>query len=172
MGMKKGIYFAIDSILAGAIILVVIAATSSFYLNEQPSFHVNFLSRDLITTLSTLNVKDINNEYINILIDDSTITNTNNSILEQIGEFWADDDIERANKTAMNVTEPLVPFNFGYGIWINNETIYTRDLPLTKSLISSKKFISGIAKGEASGLTRSNPPTLWGPAVAEVRIWQ
>jgi len=171
MGLKKGIYFSIDSILASAIILVVIVVTSTFYLNEQPSFHVNYLSQDLIATLSTANIVAINNEYINNL-PVGTITNTDNSVLGQIGEFWADGKIELANKTAANVTERLVPENFGYGIWINNETIYTRDLPLTKTLISSKKFISGIPKVGTSGLTRSNPPTLWGPVIAEVRIWQ
>lgn len=170
--MKKGIYFTIDSILAGGIILVVIVLASSFYINERPSFHLNYLSQDLVRTLSTLTVEEINNEYINDRISSGDITNLDNTVLEQIAEFWAEGNLEYANKTMSNVTELLVPDTIGFGMWINNETIYTRDLPIKRSLASSKKIISGIAKGEAGGETRKNPPTLGDPVIVEVRVWQ
>ena len=170
--MKKGIYFAIDSILAGALILFVIVFASSFYVKEQPIFHINYLSQDLINTLSTITVSEIDNDYLNGLISSGDIENIDNTILEQIGEFWAGGELVLANKTTMNVTESLMPNSTGFGIWMDNETIYTRDIPLKKSLISSKKLISGISKGQTSGPNRKNPPTLWGPVVAEVRVWQ
>jgi len=172
MAVKKGVYFSIDSILAGGIILTVIVLASSFYLNEQPSLHLNYLSQDLVITLSTLTVEEIDNDYLNSLIEEGTITKLDNTVIEQIGEFWADDEMDLANMSASNVTELLVPDTMGFGIWINNETIYTRDLPIKRSLVSSKKIISGIAKGEVGGETRKNPPILWGPAVVEVRVWQ
>jgi len=168
---KKGVYFTIDSVIAGGIIIVVILLVSSFYVKERPSNHLTYLSKDIIRTLSILTVKEIDNEYINSLIDDGTITNLDNTVLEQIGEFWADDEMELANRTASNVTEPWVSNVTGFGIWIDNETIYNRNISLKKSLISTKKIISGIEKGRTSGLTRKNPPTLWGPAIVEVRVW-
>jgi len=169
---KKGIYFTLDSIIAGTIVIVIILLTSSFYIKEQPSVHLNYLSQDLIKTLSTLNVEEIDNEYINSLIADQTITNLDNTILEQIAEFWADDELVLANRTASNVTELWVSNVTGVGIWINNETIYNNNISLKKSLISTKKIISGIEKGQTSVSTRKNPPTLWGPVIVEVRVWQ
>ena len=171
--LKKGIFFTIDSILGAGIILAVIIFTSQIYVKEVPSFHLNYLSQDLIKTLSALTVKEVNNEYLNILIVDGTIKNTNNTVLEQIGEFWASGQVVFANKTAANVTEHLVSNITGIGIWIDNDLIYKNDLPIKRSLAASKIPISGTKKGEASApYTRNNPPTLWGPAIAEVRVWQ
>lgn len=170
---RKGFFFTIDSILAAGIILIVILLTSSNYIEEQPSFHLNYLSQDSIRTLSTLTVEEIDNGYINSLIDNGDIKNKDNTVLEQIAEFWADDNLDLANKTASNVTQFLVTNTIGFGLWIENEAIYTRDIPIKKALVSSKKILSGIEKGQSSGSeTRKNPPTLLGPIVIEVRVWQ
>ena len=169
--MKKGIFFTIDSIIAAGIIFVVIVYASSFYVKEQPSFNLNYLSQDITKTLSTLTVKEIDNEYINERISSGDITNLDNTILEQISEFWADDQMVFANRTASNVTDLFVPDNIGFGIWIDKQTIYSRSTPITKSLVSSKKIISGIEKSQTTGETRKNPPILLGPVVVEVRIW-
>jgi len=168
---KKGVFFTIDSIIAAGIIFAVIIFSSSIYVKDQPSFHLNYLSQDLVKTLSTLTVEDANNEYINERIASGDITNLDNTVLEQISEFWADGNVEFANKTVSNVTESFVYNITGFGIWIENEAIYTRDMPLRKSLISSKKIISGVAKEQSTGETRKNPPTLLGPIIVEVRVW-
>ena len=171
MGLKKGIFFTIDSLLAGGIIFTVIVLASSVYIKEQPSFNLNYLSQDITKTLSTLTVKEIDNEYINERISSGDITNLDNTILEQIAEFWADDQMIFANRTASNVTDLFVPDNIGFGMWIDSETIYKRGIPIKKSLVSSKKIISGIEKSQTTGETRKNPPILLGPVVVEVRIW-
>ena len=41
-----------------------------------------------------------------------------------------------------------------------------------KDYKEAKKMISGIAKGQTGIPSRNNPPTLWGPAIAEVRVWE
>ena len=171
--MRKGVFFTIDSILAAGIILAVIIFTSQIYVKEVPSFHLNYLSQDLIRTLSAITVKEMDNGYLNSLIADGTIENTNNTILEQIGEFWASGEIVFANKTAANVTENLVSNITGIGIWIDNDLIYDNGIQVKRSLISSKIPVSGTKKNQASApYSRNNPPTLWGPAIAEVRVWQ
>ena len=172
MELKRGVYFTIDSVIAGGIILVAIILASSPYVYEQPSIHLSFLSQDLIRVLGALNVEESNNEYVKSLIDDGMITNLDNTILEQVGEFWARDMMDLANKTVRNVTEPFVQNTTGFGLWINNNSIYERSVPVQKSLVSGKKIVSGLAKGETPGLTRQDPPTLWGPAIVEVRVWE
>lgn len=168
---RKGFFFTIDSILAAGIIFIAIISASSFYVKEQPSFHLNYLSQDIVRTLSTLTVEEINNEYLDSLSPSEV--DKENTILEQIAEFWADDNLDLANKTASNVTQFLVTNTIGFGLWIENEAIYTRDIPIKKALVSSKKILSGIEKGQSSGSeTRKNPPTLLGPIVIEVRVWQ
>ncbi len=173
MELKKSLYFTIDSIIAGGIILIFIGFFSSFYLEEQSSFHLSYFSQDFIRVLGTIAVRDIDNNYIKSLINDGTISNPDNTVLEQIGEFWAENEMVLANKTASNVTSMWVYNTTGIGIWVNNQTIYNKDLPLKKSLVSSKKIVSGIKKGVVpSPHSRQNPPTLWGPAIVEVRVWE
>jgi len=174
MELKKGLYFTIDSIIAGSIVLIVILLVSSFYVKHTSIEHLSFLSQDIIDVLSTITINDVKNKYtyINERITAGDIDNMDNTVLQQIAEFWADSQLDFANKTASNVTELWLPNSIGYGIWIDNEPIYNRDIPIKKSLISSKKMVSGIRKGPSSSNTRQNPPTLWGPAIFEVRAWE
>lgn len=170
--LKNGVFFTIDSILGAGIILITLIFALSLYAEEQPIFHLNYLSQDIIKSLSAVTVGQSSNGYIKGLVAGGTITNKDNTILEQIVEFWADEEISLANKTAANVTKPFVQDSMGFGVWIDNEAVYTKDAPIKKSLASSKKIISGIEKGKTTGLTRENPPTLLGPVVFEVRVWQ
>jgi hypothetical protein len=169
---KKGIFFTIDGILGAGIVFAAIYFASTFYIEEQPTFQVNYMSQDLLEVLASANVVEIKNPYVDSLISSGDITNLDNSVIQQIVEFWVEDDILKANLTAKNVSSPLIPTLNGFGLWIDGEAIYSRDLPLKKSLISSKKIVSGSAKGQQTGETRNNPPTLFGPAIVEVRVWQ
>jgi len=42
MELKKGIYFTVDSIVAAGIIFTVVVIASSFYIQDQPTFHLIF----------------------------------------------------------------------------------------------------------------------------------
>jgi hypothetical protein len=172
MELKKGVYFTIDSLIAAGIVFTVILLSSSFYAEEQPSFHLNYMSQDLVRTLSTLTVEEANNEYLDGLMGGPNEPNLKNTILEQVGGYWADDKIINANRTVSNVTEPFIPDIIGFGIWINNKTIYKRDIPIQKSLVSSKKILSGVSEGQTGPHTRGNLPALGTPVIVEVRLWE
>jgi hypothetical protein len=173
MGLKKGVYFTTDAILAGGIVLTVILLISSFYSSQPSKSNVNYLSRDVTVVLSTIKVGDTKNQYIKEEIAGGSITNLDNTILEQIGEYWAAGDLDRANRTASNFTELWISNLTGIGIWINNQSVFNRGTPITRNLISTRKIISGVQYGESFGSgTRADPPTLWGPIIAEVRAWE
>jgi len=148
--IKKGIFFTLDAILATTIVIVVLVLVYSFYIKEFPTTTINYYSQDLSKVLSTLTINEINNPYVQELIDSGIITKLNNTILEQIGEFWAENKISLAQNIARNVTDNLIPDTFGFGIWVNNDLIYEKEsLSRNKtSLISYKKLISGIAHGK------------------------
>ena len=171
--MKKGIFFTIDGIIAAGIIFATIILISSVYTQEQNNYNVNYLSKDLANSLTTLKIKDSDNGYIKGLVADGTIKNKDNTVLEQIGEFWADDKLDVASKTVSNLTSSLIPVNIGFGVWIDNQQIYSKDVPLKKALVTSKMLVSGFKKGQAtSSYDRQNPPTLFEPIVIEVRAWE
>lgn len=148
MAMRKAIFFTIDSLLASGIVILSILLISNFYSAEQQGLNVNYASKDLVKVYSAMKVGEVDNNYVKNLIASNDITNINNTILEQIGEFWAESKTELAANFTKNLTEDIVPKNYGFSVLVNGEVIYARNLPVNKVLVSSRKLISGIAKAK------------------------
>jgi len=85
MALKKGFFFTIDSIIGAGIITLGILLLYTFYIVEPSYTSLDYTSHDLINSLSTLRVGEVNNTYVDELISSGEITNTGNTILEQIG---------------------------------------------------------------------------------------
>lgn len=160
--MKKAIFFTIDSLLASGIIITAVLLVSNFYSVEQQNINVEYASQDLIRIFSTMTVGQIDNDYVKALISNGNIANTNNTILEQIGDFWVNGQRNLSTNFTKNVTVNIIPQNYGFSVLINDENIYMRNLSIKRSLVSSRVLVSGI----------SNTSSLWGPAVIEIRVWE
>jgi hypothetical protein len=146
MYKKRGQFFTIDAILAAGILLLVILLVSRSYISEPDKTQVSSMSQDTVRVFTNLKVNDLDNDYVKSLIDTQVITKENNTFLEQIGEFWAEGNIELAKNFTKNVTDILIPARFGLGVYVDGEEIYSRNKAVTRNLISSRKIISGIEK--------------------------
>mgnify|MGYP001595541651 CR=1 FL=1 len=146
--MKKGVFFTIDALLASGIIIISIVLISKFYYSEQQTTNVNYASKDIVNVFSAMTVNGVNNEYVKNLIASGLITDTSNTLIEQIGDFWANDNIDIAKNFTKNLTEDIIPKNYGFSVLVDGEEIYSRNIPVTKSLVSTRKIISGIAKAK------------------------
>ncbi|MBI2651611.1 hypothetical protein HYX01_04015 [Candidatus Woesearchaeota archaeon] len=146
MNKKKGVFFTLDAILAAGIFLIVILAVSTSYVSQPETAPSNFFSHDITRIFANLKVNDLDNNYVKSLINSNKITRANNTILEQIGEFWAEEQTELAKNLSKNVSDALIPARFGIGIYVDGEEIYARKNNMTRNLVSSRKIISGIAK--------------------------
>ena len=146
--MGKGIFFTIDSLLASGIVILSVVLVSNFYFVEKERANINYASSDLISVFSSMKVGDINSDYVKNLTASGIITNINNTLIEQIGEFWAGEQTDLARNFTRNLTESLVPKRYGFGVYVNGDEIYARSGNATSSLISSRKLISGIAKAK------------------------
>src|SRR3989344_2085503 len=148
MKSKKGIFFTIDGLLASAIIITVILLSSSFYIARQKSVNVNYAAQDLVRVFSELKVGEVDNSYVESLVESGQVSNPNVTILEQIGEFWSSDQLNLSYNLTKNLTESLIPKKYGFSVLVDGEVIYSRNNSLSKSLVSSRKIISGIAKAK------------------------
>jgi len=146
MALKKGFFFTVDSIIGAGIITLGILLLYTFYIVEPSYTSLDYTSHDLINSLSTLKVGEVNNTYIDELISGGEITNTENTILEQIGEFWAIDKINKAGNLTKEFTDDFVDENLGFGFYIEGEKIYSKDKSHNGISITSKKMISGIQR--------------------------
>ena len=78
------------------------------YIEENRRTHISLLSNDMLGILSEMKVTEINNSYVKSLIDNGNITHINNTLIEQLGEFWATNQTELATKFIANITEGLL----------------------------------------------------------------
>ncbi|MBI2659505.1 hypothetical protein HYX05_05400, partial [Candidatus Woesearchaeota archaeon] len=146
--MKKAIFFTIDALLASGIIIISVLLAANFYSAEQQQVNVNYASQDLIRVFSAMEVGEVSNDYVKSLIASGDITNINSTILEQIGNFWAEDKMELAANLTKNLTESIFPAQYGFSVLVNGEEIYSRSIPVKRNLVSSRKIITGIAKAK------------------------
>lgn len=143
---KKAVFFIVDAIFGGSIILLGLILASSFYIFEGPSLNINYFADDTLHVMSNLKVGEVNNSYVKSLIADGSITRTNNTILEQIGEFWAERELEKADNLSREFTKGYIDSIYGYGIYADGEQLHLNDLPLERTTIASRKMISGLTK--------------------------
>ena len=161
---KRGYFFTLDAFIAIGVIslgLLLVLFTQSFKPYETQAV---FLSQDFIDTLTSTKVSEVNNPYVFDLVGQGNITNPDNTILEQAGEFYITGRKGAASEFIGQVAADIVPVQYGLELLINQETIFNRSV-LTDDVglvVSSKKILFGIV----------NVSDMWGPLGTEVRIWQ
>ncbi|MBW2992659.1 hypothetical protein KY345_05575 [Candidatus Woesearchaeota archaeon] len=143
---KNAFFFTFDALLASVILLGMLMIITKYYMSEQETTHLSYLSQDMMTVFNTLKVGEMNNDWVNAKIADGNITNLNYTITEQIGQFWAEGNGQLANELCEEVTLGLVDNNLGYSMLVNNEGICGRNKTNEQTIISSRKMVSGIEK--------------------------
>ena len=148
--MKKGVYFTIDALLGAGIMLTALALISSSYISETVPPSNSFAADDLLMALSNLKVSEANSSYVKSLISSGDITKLNNTILEQIGEFWAEGNFDKARNISKEFIQDYTSSNVGVGFFISGEEIFARNKTSYNTVISRKRLISGIQKNRTS----------------------
>lgn len=166
---KKAYFFTLDAFIATSVIVIGIVLINLAHTNKPYEMQTVFLSQDVIDAASSIKVYEVSdNEYANSLIANGNITNTQNTVLEQVGEFC----YRGMNNTAGNFTEKVflktIPpeYNFQLLIKDGNNILFNytngKNMETSRVLISSKNIIFG----------QINDSTMWGPYISEVRTWQ
>ena len=176
----------LDAMLGLTILIVGVFLISTSYINAPQPTQVGLLSNDLINFLSNVKIKDLNNPYARIggeLWKNGEITEADNSLLQQIGEFYEKyqiaSDINIKNKYLdlmekfiINVSQDSIPSQFRYEIWINSFILYPKEPSSehaaskknTKLLLTSKKITFGTIDRTTGDI--------WGPYKAEAFVWE
>jgi len=145
---KKGYFLSVDAFIALIIILGVVAFIKPQIVQISQDTKVQ---GDLLNVLSSLKIGEINNSYVNQLIVEGNITNLNQSVLEQIGEFYAKSKPE-SQILAQNIIDNL-NLNENVGIYFNGVTIASSgntSFSNAKDIWTSRQIISGIQAGNSS----------------------
>lgn len=145
---KRGIYYSMDAILAGLLLLGV-----SVFLLQTPFYQSDieqesFITEDMLNILAELKVYEISHPFITEQIDNGNITNTQNSILEQMGEFWALNYTNKSTTLFEIVFNESIPNTLtSVEINIEQDNVFENNISDQSDIVTGRRMISGIAKG-------------------------
>ena len=165
----------LDATLGLFVLVIGVFVVLSFTLEVPHTAQVGFITNDVMSFLSSTKIKNLNNQYAGIggeLWKQGTITDQENNLLQQAGEFYYRGNVDLAEKFLQNVSNQIVPPEFRYEILIENSRVYPRNpdpghtssKDRTNLMLTSKKLTFGIANKTTS--------EIWGPYKAEVYAWQ
>ena len=172
---KRGYFFLLDSIIALGVLIIggflVFASYTKAPSKEEPKF----LSETTMDFFADTKISDINNAYAGFngqLWQQGDITNDDNTLLQQIGEFYAKNQLGTAEKFIGNLTENIIPVQYLFEFRMNNQLLYPinpsqdhlNSKQSTAILIPSRKIVHGYLNQETGDL--------FGPYAAEVLVWQ
>ncbi len=146
MGLKnKGVFFSIDALIALIIIIGVILLAYP-YLKEAK--HPTNLHQDIISTLSSIKIGEINTSFARSLISQGMIVDLNKSLLEQIGEFYAI-NTTLAKLLASDALSTLDTTE-NVGVWYGNTLILSKNktsFEEARNVETARQIISGVKEG-------------------------
>jgi len=140
---KRGYYFTLDALIALALIFGVLLTMNNL---TQERSQTPDIQRDLVESLSSLKISEINNSYAKTLRQQNK-TSENFTVLEQIIEYHAKDMPEGKNLAQSIFNE--IGTNKNIGMWFGDELIVSNnETPVRNStnVWTSRQVIRGIEK--------------------------
>ena len=172
---KRGYFFILDAVLGLSVLIIGVFLITSSYVDVPQPAQIALLSDDLLNFLSNTKVNELNNPYAGIggeLWTQGIITDADNSLLQQIGEFYAANKLDVAERFIQNVSEGVTPPEFLYEVWIDGIILYpiTPSAEHTKLKESSELLLT--SKVITFGIMNKTTSNLWGPYKVEVFVWE
>lgn len=144
---KKAVFFSTDALIALFIIFLTILI---IYPAVKYAKHETAIQEDVLKVFSSLKIGEIDNSYAQSLISEGKITDLNNSVLEQIGEFYVTDKALSKN-LAQSVLSSL-DTKENIGIWYGNflvASVNSSSVETAENIDVERQVISGIKEGES-----------------------
>ena len=171
---KRGLFFEADAAIALFVLVIGALLIASYYFNTIPITPVQFLSDDLLAMFSTTKIKDLNNPYAGLggeLWQKGEISDPENTILQQIGEFYARGKINTSSRFIENVSVTVVPPQYDFEVWMNNKNLYPIKLSALHNSSRNSTNLLIVSKKVAYGILNKTTGDFWGPYKVEVLVW-
>jgi hypothetical protein len=176
---KRGAYFfVIDALIAGSIIfisLLVIFTTHNMRPEPAPTLR---MIQDYTNFLTKNKIREFSGPYVQSLVNDSNITNLDNTMLEQLVQFYYENQTNEKDTTAImynyvkEISAGIIPAqrSFALYIYLVNESGLDHTL-IYSSEQKPMKDSSLVMSTQKITFKRINETYVYGPLVAEAVIW-
>jgi len=167
---KRGAYFfVIDAFIGASIIflsLIIIFTSHSLLPETSPTLRAVV---DYTDFLMNTKIRQFQGDYIKQLINDNNITNRDNTLLDQLTEFYyrnqtGENTLAMMASFTKEISKGMVPEQRGLAVYLNKSLVYnSTPKPMNQSnlVLSSQKIT----------FKRINETYIYGPIILEVRIW-
>ena len=156
---KRAMFFSTDALIALSIIFLTVMIAYPFINQDE---NQSELETDVLKALASLRISEINNSYVVALINSGEIKNLDNSVLEQIGEFYVS-NITLARELSEEVLFSL-DSSENIGIWFGSDLIYSANSSSyeeSEIVDVSTQVISGISGATTNGSVTGFSARAW-----------
>lgn len=168
---KRGAYFfVIDALIAASIIFMSLMLIFNTHVSSPESNPALRMVEDYTDFLVGTKIRELQAPYVQDLIDDGNITHLDNTILEQLTEFYYINESGARDTTNImwafvrNISQGIISEQRSFSVFVNQTIVYEEiNSPLQQSrlVVNSKKI----------SYKRINETYIYGPIMVEVKLW-
>ncbi|MFT4244884.1 MAG: hypothetical protein ACMXYB_05515 [Candidatus Woesearchaeota archaeon] len=114
--VKNSQIFIIDLILASVIIIITFGVIVANYVNTDSQRDLFDIAFRTSNSFASIGINDLNNDYVRQLFIDQRIQNIDNSIIQQISDFYVRDMNNYAQDLTKEVSQIYIPNSVGHTI--------------------------------------------------------
>jgi hypothetical protein len=145
----RGFLFSLDALLAALILIGGLIVVTSISQHHTSTDQLSAASEDVLLSLSEIRIDEMDDLWVQGSILNGSITDTNSTVLEQIGYYWATGYTAEAQQLAALLLSEQYP-NLGVRLTIDGDEIYARNSTKdSANTLVSSRMVSGIASGQA-----------------------
>jgi hypothetical protein len=172
---KRGFFFTLDAIMSLIILAVGMFLFFSAILFVPSAPQTELIAEDTMAFLSTATIGNLNDPVAGIggtLWQQGKIDKEENTLLQQIGEFYAKSDFQTAEQFIEAVMADSIPQSHFAQIAVESQLLYPLAEPQEQAASKQNTGLL-IAKTEVVfGFTNTTTFDLWGPYDVTLRVWQ
>jgi len=172
---KKAYFFMVDAVFGLAILILGSFFIYASFLAVPEKTQTTYLADTLMGLLKTTKINTFDNSYYGIngqLWQQGIITNGDNSLLQQIGEFYYYGNNALASDLIRNVTSNIILSGYDYEFWIDDTLLYPLNPSLSHNLSKESSELLLASRSMVFGISNKSSGELFGPYIAEVLVWR
>ncbi|MBN2458662.1 VWA domain-containing protein [Candidatus Woesearchaeota archaeon] len=145
---RKAFYFTMDALFSSFLLIGGLLLISQYLVKQPTTESISFASADVLSALSELKMREVNSTFVNTYLISNDNTKMNNSVLEQIGTYWATGNITLAINLTEFVMKDYFPNNTGFKLVIEDDVLFEKSTGSAPSnTLVGERMITGIEEG-------------------------
>ncbi len=145
---RRAIIFSLDALLASLVIMAALLVILHYPPTTTPIKQTSHYATDAVRALNALRLGDLNISWIREGVANGSL-DPDQSVLEQIGAYWATNQTVQAQNLTDLLLDSLLPEELGYSFSIGGDTLANRSLADFHQRVTARRMITGIEEGKS-----------------------